>query len=172
LAVTLNAINELLGKPLDEEELKNVASSVSSDAPFFLKEGSAIGRGRGDILEYINLPEIELTIIYPGVSASTRRVYACVREDMLTEEEEVDMIIKDIIRGNTEKMSNVLGDIACELYPEIGEVKRFVEYMGKKAFVSGSGSCVFYIGEPLPELVRGAKLRNWRVFSVRTLDGV
>ncbi len=172
LAVTLNAVNELLGSPLSEEELRDLVGQISSDAPFFLKEGSAIGKGKGDILQYVNLLEVELTVIYPGVKSSTRRVYSCIRDDMLTEEMEADMIIKDIIEGSTERMGNVLGDIACELYPEIGEVKRFVEYLGSRAFVSGSGSCVFYIGEPLPEIKKGAKLRNWRVFSVRTLDGV
>ncbi len=172
LAVTLKAINELLDSPLDNEELKEIALLFSSDAPFFMEEGSAVGRGRGELLEYIKLRDVDLTLIYPGVSSSTARVYSCVRDNMLTDESEVDIIVEKIKSGEFEEMSNILGDIACELYPEIGEVRRFVEYFGIKSYISGAGSSVFYIGEPLPEIEKGAKLRNWRVFSVRTLDGV
>ncbi len=172
LAITLKAVNELLENPLGEEELKDIALSFSSDAPFFMKEGSAVGKGRGDELEYIKLPDMDLTVIYPGVSSSTVRVYSCLRDFMLTAESEVDIIVKKIKSGEFEVMSNILGDLACELYPEVGEVKRFVEYFGIKSYISGAGSSVFYIGEPLPEIEKGAKLRNWKIFSVRTLDGV
>lgn len=43
VATVLKAINQLLDIPLSEEDLQNIASKVSSDAPFFLMGSSAIG---------------------------------------------------------------------------------------------------------------------------------
>ncbi len=170
VAVTLKTINELMDNPLPCEELKKIACSVSSDAPFFFEEGSAVGRGKGELLEYLSMPSEELTIIYPGVESSTRRIYSCVREKFFVNRELAEERLRKVIEGELEYMENVLGDIAKDMYPEIGEVIRFLEFYGIKPFISGSGSAVFYIGKPFESLEISAKARGWKIFYVRTVE--
>lgn len=171
VAVVLRKINELMGNLLDEEELREIAGTVSSDAPFFFKGGTAIGRGRGEIIEEIEPLNLTVTLLIPSLSSSTGRVYSAVRDYHLSEVEE-EKVIEAIREGKFELLENTLGDIACELYPEIGEVVRFMRDLGFKPLVSGSGSAVFYIGEPTPELERGARLRGWKVIRAKSWLGV
>jgi len=168
VAVVLRAVNELMGKPLGDEDLYRIAGQVSSDAPFFLMGGSAIGRGRGEILERVELPKMVFTIIHPGVRCSTSRVYSMVREDILTENIEGDKIIDCLKAGDFGVLQNRLGELAGELYPEVGEVLRFLRGLGRLALVSGSGSSVFSPGEPTQELELACKARGWRLYRVES----
>ncbi|MFN4013234.1 MAG: 4-(cytidine 5'-diphospho)-2-C-methyl-D-erythritol kinase [Aquificaceae bacterium] len=168
VALVLKALNELLENPLDLEDLKRIASVVSSDAPFFLLGGSAIGRGRGEILERIELSKRVFTLIYPGVKVSTRYVYSMVKENLLTEKLQGDKIIDCLRAGDFSLLENKLGELAAELYPEVGEVLRFLRSLGLKALVSGSGSSVFYAGEPLLEVELACKARGWKLYRVES----
>ncbi|WPM32934.1 4-(cytidine 5'-diphospho)-2-C-methyl-D-erythritol kinase [Hydrogenobacter sp. T-2] len=168
VATVLRALNQLLGNPLSLRELHEIASSVSSDAGFFLMGGSAIGRGRGEVLEKIELPSMVFTLIYPGVKCSTAYVYSMVKEDILTENIEGDKIIDCLRAGDLSLLQNKLGELAGELYPEVGEVLRFLRGLGKVALVSGSGSSVFYVGETTQEVELACKARGWKLYRVES----
>lgn len=169
VATVLKAVNQLLGLSLSQEELAYVAGKVSSDAPFFLWGGSAIGEGRGEKITPVELPHAVFTVIYPGVSVSTRWVYRHVGQEELTDRVDSDKIISLLKEGRWEVLENALGRLAARLVPAVGEVVRFLEDLGYRGLVSGSGACVFYVGR-LDERVReGAHLRGWRVFEVESL---
>jgi len=171
VAAVLKAVNDMLGNPLDLEELIEIAGLVSSDAPFFFGSGTAVGRGRGEIIEKVEPLDLKITLVIPQVRSSTKEVYSRVREEHLSE---VDIyeVLNALREGRFDVMENRLGELACELYPEIGEVVRFLDYLGFKPLVSGSGSAVFYIGRSTPELEKGARLRGWRVIEVKSWPGV
>ncbi len=171
VAVVLRAVNEIFGRPLSEEELLDLVSSVSSDAPFFLKGGTALGRGRGEILEPLDPLDLTFTLIVPDVSSSTGKVYSLLQERHFREPPDIGDLIKSLKEGKADLLENVLGDIASEVYPQIGEVRRFLETLGLKPLVTGTGSGVFYIGGVTPEVERGARLRGWRVFEIRSWPG-
>lgn len=171
-AVVLKSINSLLGEPLSTEELKEIAKSVSSDAVFFLYGGTAVGRGRGEAVEPIRHVDLKITLIYPNLQVSTRRVYSMVSHTSLTPDLDSDKIIQSVLEGRFEVLENRLGKLAMELFPEMREVYRFVEYLGYRPMISGSGSCIFYIGEASQEVKKGALLRGWKLYQVRSYDGV
>jgi 4-diphosphocytidyl-2-C-methyl-D-erythritol kinase len=52
-AATLAALNQLWGLGLSHARLAELAAGLGSDVPFFLQGGTAIGRGRGEVLEGI-----------------------------------------------------------------------------------------------------------------------
>lgn len=172
LALTLLRLNELLGKPLKREELAELVGSLSSDAPFFLRGGTALGRGRGEILTEIDPLRLKITLILPRTSASTAEVYRRVREEHITPEVDPESVVAALREGRFEILRNTLGELACEVYPEIGEVVRFLRSLGFKPLVSGSGSGVFYIGEPSAQVRLGARLRGWRVLELASWLGV
>ena len=169
VATVLKAVNEMLGNPLSFEQLLEIASKVSSDAPFFLYGGSAVGKGRGDEIYPIELPPFKFVVIYPQVQVSTKMVYSLVGPRELTPDLDDDKIIDCLRRGEFEILSNELGKLCAEVVPQVGEVLRFLESLGHKALVSGSGSAVFFVGELEDRLKKACQLRGWRVYQVESL---
>lgn len=75
-AATLRGVNRLLDLGIEEEELRKLAAGLGSDVPFFLVGGTAVARGRGEILT--PLPDAApfwLTVVKPDVSVSTGWAY-------------------------------------------------------------------------------------------------
>ncbi len=171
LATALKEANRILGEPFNLEELTEIALRHSSDAPFFFNPSTAIGRGRGEILRYVDIEPMEFTLLVPEVRSSTPRVYSALREEHFSSVDE-DALIDALIRGDFTFLSNILGEIAVEIYPEIGEVVRFLEFCGYKPLVSGTGSAVFYIGKPDDAVLKGARARGWKVYHLRSWHGV
>ncbi|WP_457600499.1 4-(cytidine 5'-diphospho)-2-C-methyl-D-erythritol kinase [Hydrogenivirga sp.] len=172
VATVLKEVNRLMGELLSEEELREIAGSVSSDAPFFFRGGTQLGAGRGEVLTPVEGLHLKVILVVPQVKSSTAEVYSRVESRHLTPEVSPEEVLSWIEERRYELLENRLGDIACELYPEIGEVVRFLEHLGVKPLVSGSGSAVFYIGEASPELEKAAKLRGWRLFKTESWLGV
>jgi 4-diphosphocytidyl-2-C-methyl-D-erythritol kinase len=50
-AVTLSALNELFGVPLNRGQLQELAAGLGSDVPFFLGNTPGLGTGRGEQVE-------------------------------------------------------------------------------------------------------------------------
>jgi 4-diphosphocytidyl-2-C-methyl-D-erythritol kinase len=78
-AGTLKLLNEWKGFPLDEPRLMELALELGSDVPFFLKGGTCLGMGRGDILAPLKLPENIPHggfLFFPGITCKTPRVFA------------------------------------------------------------------------------------------------
>ncbi len=172
VATVLKAVNNLLGNPLPFEDLVDIAKSVSSDAPFFLYGGTAIGTNKGDVIRPIEHINLEFTIVCPSFSASSKKVYSMVSEEELTKNIDIDKIINCIYRHEFEVLENKLGDISARMFPQVGEVVRFLSDMGYRPLVSGSGSCVYVIGEVSEEVERAAKLRSWLLYKVKSWHGV
>ena len=56
--------------------LHELASGLGSDCAFFLRGGSAIGTGRGEILRQTQLPRFAFLVVVPPVRCSTAEIYA------------------------------------------------------------------------------------------------
>ena len=75
-AATLLAINELYQCGFSNEELQKLSLALGSDVPFFIFGRSAVGRGRGELLEGVpGLPGGWILIVKPDVTVSTRWAY-------------------------------------------------------------------------------------------------
>ena len=55
-AATLKALNSLWELGLDDARLQSIGASLGADVPFFLRGGTALGEGRGDVIR--DLPPI------------------------------------------------------------------------------------------------------------------
>ncbi len=170
-AVVLREVNGLLGNPLSPEDLSEILSVISADSPFFLKGGTALGKGKGEVLKPLSHPQLTITLVIPEVSSKTALVYSSLKEkDFGTPEEEE--LIGAIQKGDFSILDNPLGKRAMGIYPQIGEVYRFLEFIGVNPLVSGTGSAVFYIGEADQKVLAGARSRGWKVFEVKSWPGV
>ena len=77
-ATALRLANATLPQPLSADRLRELASAVGSDVPFFLGHGPQVGRGDGSELGPIELPQdywIVLVLPWRERKRSTRDVY-------------------------------------------------------------------------------------------------
>jgi 4-diphosphocytidyl-2-C-methyl-D-erythritol kinase len=78
-AATLVAANEAWRLGWSRERLAEVAGQLGSDVPFFLSEGAALCRGRGERMEALTAGRLSVVIVRPPVGLSTPRVYSVCR---------------------------------------------------------------------------------------------
>jgi 4-diphosphocytidyl-2-C-methyl-D-erythritol kinase len=78
-AVTLRALNELFGFPLEPAKLVELAASLGSDIPFFLQNKPALATGRGEMITPLEffpvLRGTYLVLVHPGFGISTPWAY-------------------------------------------------------------------------------------------------
>lgn len=82
-AVTLLALNDLHGHPLNSSQLWELAARLGSDVPFFLGRGPALATGRGELIEpLMPFPSLKGRGIFchhPGFGVSTPWVYGALK---------------------------------------------------------------------------------------------
>lgn len=76
LLMGAKVVAEAGGPDLGPERLAVAALGLGADVPFFLQPGVKLARGRGERLEPLSLPRLELVLIRPEEALSTREVYA------------------------------------------------------------------------------------------------
>ena len=74
-AATLRALDELWGGGLTEEHLRSVGADVGSDVPALLAGGPALVRGRGEVVERLELPSLRWMLVVFPFGVSTRDAY-------------------------------------------------------------------------------------------------
>lgn len=146
-ATVLRALPRLWNVSIDEPTLQALALQLGSDVPYFLGRGSAVGRGRGEVLEPFEL-QIPYTILVcnPNIPISTGWAYANVVPDssptqdlkhIVTEGMRKPALLVDALRNDFEEP-------VFAHYPEIRQIKETMMRNGAVyASLSGSGSSVF-----------------------------
>ncbi|MCL2276876.1 MAG: 4-(cytidine 5'-diphospho)-2-C-methyl-D-erythritol kinase [Treponema sp.] len=81
-AAALMALNEAAGFPLKREALLEMGSALGSDVPFFLyKIPAAVVTGRGEIINPVKLPLMNLTLVNPGFKSNTAEAFKLLDEN-------------------------------------------------------------------------------------------
>jgi 4-diphosphocytidyl-2-C-methyl-D-erythritol kinase len=182
-AALLKGMNELEGRPLDENALIDIGRGLGSDIPFFLDDSRfACGKGRGDIIEKVETSlEIWHVLVNPPFGIPTKEVYGKFPAFSLTKNRPVDTISPAFLYNNnyediTENLHNDLQHIVLRDFPTLEQVFSELKKAGAEgALLSGSGPTVFGIFAPATAEMAGEKLRKifpeadgWKVFVVRT----
>jgi 4-diphosphocytidyl-2-C-methyl-D-erythritol kinase len=145
-AAALQALGRLWGgAPLSL--LREVASGIGADVPFFLSGGTALGLGRGEeIYPLVDLPPHYVVIVRPPFGVSTAEAYAWYDEDRaagLREPRELQ-ILPVPWPSRAAQMINDLEGPVVRRHPEIGALRTALRESGATAAaMSGSGSAVF-----------------------------
>lgn len=153
-ASVLMALNSLHGNFFSTLQLMETGLLLGADVPFFIFGSPALARGVGEKLEKCRaLLPYHIILCYPGVSASTHKVFKNI-DIKLTEKRKLDIHIRlnnwlDIWNkfrniDAAKYMHNDLEDTAYRLYPDIYRVKEEMEsVLSKKVCMTGSGSSLF-----------------------------
>lgn len=161
-AVTLLALNELFGHPLELAKLGELAASLGSDIPFFLQENPAIATGRGEIITplapFPTLRGTYLVLVHPGFGISTPWAYAqlakfpvAARGEPGRAQKLVSVLQTDLVAGGRE-FYNSLEAPALHKYPLLALFREnFHENGAIGALMSGSGSTTFALARSKTE---------------------
>jgi len=159
----LRSLNSMFDCPLSEKELFSIGEKIGSDVPFFLVDGSAVVRGRGERVEKIDCKTdgFEVFLVIPNFSIPTAQVY---RKLVLTNQKRVNKMALTVggecnIKDVAAHLHNDLEQVVLSEFALLRKVKeRLVETFGC-GLVSGSGSTVFsIIGS---EVVREGRVRDF-----------
>ena len=171
-ATVLRGLNALHGSPLSPQRMHRLASELGSDVPFFLRGGTAWGRGRGDELTSLpDLPEFWVRLVQPDFGLSTAEVYrnwqgvsgVCLRD--------AEVALRELNLGKL--LHNDLELPALALRPELAALKqRLIADGADAALLSGSGSVVFgaYAQKPVSTPAIGDGFTEWLVRTLPAYD--
>jgi 4-diphosphocytidyl-2-C-methyl-D-erythritol kinase len=133
-----------------EEDIREIALQIGSDVPYFLKMGSAVGTGRGEILTYVSLDlPFSILVCYPNISVSTRWAYSRIDVQRVLPGLPLADLLRMIPHNWKQFCANLRNDfeeVVFEMHPEIKGVKDAMKAGGAEcALLSGSGGAVFGI---------------------------
>jgi 4-diphosphocytidyl-2-C-methyl-D-erythritol kinase len=179
-AVTLLALAKLWGLGLEPADLHPLAERLGSDVPFFLYGGTALGMGRGEIVEPITeFVEEYVLVVTPNVAVATREAFKRLSLPSLTKQESKRKL--QICRFDLESadfkytaFKNDFETTVFAAYPEVERVKNSLLDLGaERSMLSGSGGSVFAVFDK--EETRQTAMKaldnevNWRKFAVATV---
>ncbi len=151
-AATLLGLEALFQTGCGRERLKGFAAKLGSDVAFFLEGGTALGTGRGEIIEpWPAGPSWNLVLVKPPEGLSTPQVYRSGKA-VLTDGKRAKAYKQVAEKGNLKEISgalfNGLEPAAVFLLPKVLEIKEsLIQYGALGAQVSGSGPTLFAVTE-------------------------
>lgn len=162
-AFTLRLLNDLFSLELTQEGLAGYARRLGSDCTFFTQDIAAIGRGRGDVLEPINLSlkGLYLVVVTPEVHVSTASAYADVTPAVPVDD--LRAILATPVATWNGRLVNDFEPSVFGKYPGLGEIKQRLYSLGAVyASLSGSGSSLFgFFDQAISRKEHFSELPGW-----------
>lgn len=151
-AAALRALNRFYDQPFSNAGLRQIAATLGSDIPFLVEGGTALMRGRGEILEKLRWEgAVFYVLAYPGIELSTAWAYNQLGS-ILTENSPYFKFISSLSDGCVgpdrlfEVLENDFTPAADRAYPIVAELRSQLDRVGARASsMSGSGSTVYGI---------------------------
>ncbi len=148
-AAMLAAANALFGLGLPAKSLEGIASEIGSDVAFFLRGGTRLGEGRGEILrDWPPLKTGAFAVLVAGFPLSTADVYREGGFGLTADRDPLTILCLGIAREDPEEAArgffNALERPAFSLCPELRRLKGKLlgpEVLG--SLLCGSGSSLF-----------------------------
>ena len=148
-AAALRGMNRLFDGRLSRRELEELACSVGSDVAFCVAGGSALARGRGEILEDLPaLPDCFFVIAKPDFSISTPELYRRLDSVVLRRHPDTPGLLQAMEQGRLReicmRMYNVFEDVPDRRMRTVREIKgTLLDHGALGAMMTGTGSAVF-----------------------------
>ncbi|HEX3101761.1 MAG TPA: 4-(cytidine 5'-diphospho)-2-C-methyl-D-erythritol kinase, partial [Pyrinomonadaceae bacterium] len=180
-ATALIGLKRLWEIDLTQTQLHSIAAGLGSDVPFFLDGGTALGTGRGEVIEPIEDRNEELMLVVtPDVHVSTKDAFERLNAATLTNAELNRILTVCRLEAGSRDFDRpvLINDFEASVfsaYPEVQRVKETLLALGAvRAAMSGSGASVFAIFDK--EETRQTAIKaldhesTWRKFAVATIS--
>ena len=148
-AAVLRGMNRLFEKDLRRQELETLAGEVGSDVAFCIAGGTALARGRGEILEDLDpMPDCTIVICKPSFSISTPELFRKLDQTSLYRHPDTAGMLAAITNGDlrecTMRMYNVFEELDDRRLRTVKEIKSsMLDFGALGAVMTGTGSAVF-----------------------------
>lgn len=152
-AASLIAANRIWKLNWNTQQLAGVAAQLGSDIAFFLTGGTAVCRGRGELVSPLPCSaHVPIVIVKPTDSLSTKTVFGNVELGFETESSSsfIQRVQVGSIRAAGQRMFNRLQEFALPLTDQISILQREFEKLNCLGHqMSGSGSSYFGVFKTL-----------------------
>jgi 4-diphosphocytidyl-2-C-methyl-D-erythritol kinase len=152
-AAVLRALRALWELDITDQELASIAAELGSDVSFFLRGGTALAAGRGEIIEL--LPDAQaqrISIASPPlrvVADKTARMYAALRPEHFTDGSRTEQLAERIRQAQPvqdEDCFNVFEAVLAEADSEAAAAFEAARASGRRPHLCGSGPAYFTLG--------------------------
>ena len=151
-ASTLLGLRKLWSLHLADEEVLDIGAALGSDVPFFIKGGTALGKGRGEILDPIPTPNDYWAVIIcsdEGGSNKTARLYNLLKPNHYSIDDKATIsLAESIATGHipNNKLFNGFESVAPLAFPHYQDMKSAFHRAGAKdVHLAGSGPSLFTV---------------------------
>jgi 4-diphosphocytidyl-2-C-methyl-D-erythritol kinase len=151
-AALLKGLNDFWQLGLSDDKLHELAAQLGSDVPFFLKGGTALAEGRGELLTPLpSPPQAWIVVLVPNGAVEpgkTAKMYTALTPSSYTDGKITQQLIEKLKKGEpiaSVWLYNAFEDIAGEIYPKLMYyVAGFIK-SGVPAHLTGSGPALFSV---------------------------
>jgi 4-diphosphocytidyl-2-C-methyl-D-erythritol kinase len=177
-AAVLVGLNRLWHLRWPLERLDEVAATLGSDVPFFLRGGAAVATGRGEKVVPLRGRSLALVLVNPRFPASTAEMYGRLTPAMYSDGGATRALARNLGRSAARiaaSLYNGMEAAAAGVFPQIGQMRAALVAAGALgALMSGSGPTVFGVARSYEQArqIRARVARgSWECWAVRTLSG-
>lgn len=169
-ATLLWALKTLTQKQIPDSTLAEWAATFSSDASFFLSQGTAYCTGRGEIFENLSpLRPIQMVIAKPLDGLATPSVYRQCRPDLLEQRDPIPYV-EQALSGQI-SLFNDLESAAFDLMPPLALFKEKLLQLGfESVCMTGSGSAMMCLSSDPTQPLLGLKEQGIAHHCVRFIN--
>ena len=176
-AMTLKALDQLLGIGLPTKELMKMGLGIGADVPFFFLDGAAVASGIGERLRKIELPDLWYVLINPNFEISTRWAY----QNFILTKRHFHFNLQGFVKtpeGISRLLWNDLEGVVSHKYPQIEGMKKMLLSAGALgALMTGSGPTVFGVfsrkreaEKAYKKLEHKVRRRGWIILKTQSLS--
>ena len=159
-AAVLLACDRLFGTKLEPRDLEKLAAPLGADVPFFIKGGTALGRGTGTVLTPMPLIRTgQFLIVKPGMDLKTPDVYGSLKMGLTVNSPKANIqVMKPILARFPQKTwpgFNRLEEVVLPQQPSLQRLVLRLRELAPVAMLSGSGSAVVAVfpdGQAIEEI--------------------
>lgn len=150
-AAALIGLSRLWGLHWPLERLSAIAASLGSDIPYFLRGGTALAEGRGEIITPLPAaPALDLVLLFgeDAPADKTRRIFSRVRPEDFSDGSHTDRLVDALRRGriDPDTFSNDLTAPAGRAFEFLARDREIFQSAGaRNVLLAGAGPTQFAV---------------------------
>lgn len=169
-AAVLKGLNKLYNVNASNDELKDLASKLGSDVPFFIDTKIALCTNRGEVINPldINTPNINVLLIKPQIGLSTKEVYQKYIYEGISKKDNIENIIKALDSNDLELLkNNIFNDLALpalSLSDDLNNIYSKIKNEDINIYISGSGPTMYVLNPTDKEIEKIKEIADDSVY--------
>jgi len=177
-ATTLLGLNELWGLKLTRDVLSGLARRLGADVPFFLRGGTQLAAGIGEVLAPLPTPALWVVLVVTSIDVpdKTRRLYGALGPGDLSSGAAVQEVVEAIRSGASlagRKLPSGFARVVSTMAPGVGAAMSTVRAAGGVPSLCGAGPTVMSLHDQVGDAERvaaGVRTQGFRALVARTRE--